>query len=419
MTIDAGLNWAGNHRYTAGRLAAPTTIGELRAEVTTADHARAIGSRHSFNALCDTEGTLISTASLPGDILIDEATMRVHVPAGVRYGELSHHLEAEGFALPAMASLPHISVGGAIATGTHGSGDAAQSLAATVSGLELMTADGDLRRLVRGDDDFAGAVVSLGALGIVTRVTLDLEPTYQVEQRVYEGLPVDAALENLDAITSGATSVSLFTTWKNPDVIDQVWHKRRPDRDADAPATVFGAVPASGPRHPVPGNPAFACTTQLGEPGAWLDRLPHFRLDHTPSSGAEIQSEYLVPRRHAVDALRAIRSLAGRIAPLLQVAEVRTVAADDLWLSPASGEDVVALHFTWHPRTTEVLDLLPTLEAALEPFEARPHWGKVSTIGADRYAELYPRLPDFRDLVDRFDPHGVFHNTQLRATVLP
>lgn len=419
MTIDAGLNWAGNHRYTAGRLAAPTTIGELRAEVTAADHARAIGSRHSFNALCDTEGTLISTATLPGDILIDEATMRVHVPAGVRYGELSHRLEAEGFALPAMASLPHISVGGAIATGTHGSGDAAQSLAATVSGLELMTADGDLRRLVRGDDDFAGAVVSLGALGIVTRVTLDLEPTYQVEQRVYEGLPVGAALDSFDAITSGATSVSLFTTWKNPDVIDQVWHKRRPDRDADAPATVFGAAPASGPRHPVPGNPAFACTTQLGEPGAWLDRLPHFRLDHTPSSGAEIQSEYLVPRRHAVDALRAIRSLAGRIAPLLQVAEVRTVAADDLWLSPASGEDVVALHFTWHPRTTEVLALLPTLEAALEPFEARPHWGKVSTIGADRYAELYPRLPDFRDLVDRFDPHGVFHNAQLRATVLP
>jgi xylitol oxidase len=419
MTIDAGLNWAGNHRYTAGRLAAPTTIAELRAEVTAADHARAIGSRHSFNALCDTEGTLISTAALPGEILIDADGSRVHVPAGVRYGELAHRLEAEGFALSAMASLPHISVGGAIATGTHGSGDGAQSLAATVSGLELMTADGDLRRLVRGDDDFAGAVVSLGALGIVTRVTLDLEPTYQVEQRVYEGLPVEAALDNLDAITSGATSVSLFTTWKNPDVIDQVWHKRRPDRDADAPATVFGAVPAPGPRHPVPGNPAFACTTQLGAPGAWLDRLPHFRLDHTPSSGAEIQSEYLVPRRHAVDALRAIRSIAGRIAPLLQVAEVRTVAADDLWLSPASGEDVVALHFTWHPRTPEVLAFLPTLEAALEPFEARPHWGKVSTIEPDCYAELYPRLGDFRGLVDRFDPHGVFRNDQLRATVLP
>jgi len=419
MTIDAGLNWAGNHRYTAGRLAAPTTIAELRAEVTAADHARAIGSRHSFNALCDTEGTLISTAALPGEILIDADGSRVHVPAGVRYGELAHRLEAEGFALSAMASLPHISVGGAIATGTHGSGDAAQSLAATVSALELMTADGDLRRLVRGDEDFAGAVVSLGALGIVTRVTLDLEPTYQVEQRVYEGLPVEAALDNFDAITSGATSVSLFTTWKNPDVIDQVWHKRRPDRDADAPATVFGAVPAAGPRHPVPGNPAFACTTQLGVPGAWLDRLPHFRLDHKPSSGAEIQSEYLVPRRHAVDALRAIRSLAGRIAPLLQIAEVRTVAADDLWLSPASGEDVVALHFTWHPRTPEVLAFLPTLEAALERFDARPHWGKVSTIGAERYAELYPRLGDFRDLVDRFDPHGVFHNEQLLATVLP
>lgn len=419
MSVDAGLNWAGNHRYTAGRLAAPTSLDELRAEIAAADHVRAIGSRHSFNALCDTEGTLLSTSSLGDDIHIDAAGARVQVSAGVRYGELSEHLEAQGFALPAMASLPHISVGGAIATGTHGSGDRAQSLAATVSGLELMTAGGELLTLIRGDDDFPGAVVSLGALGIVTRVTLGLEPSYQVEQRVYEGLSVDAALDNFDAITSGATSVSLFTTWQNPDVIDQVWHKRRPDRDADAPATVFGAEPASGPRHPVPGNPAGASTTQLGVPGPWLDRLPHFRLDHTPSSGAEIQSEYLVPRRHAVDALRVIRSLASQIAPLLQVAEVRTVASDDLWLSPASGADVVALHFTWHPRTAEVLAFLPTLEAGLEPFEARPHWGKVSTLGPDRYAELYPRLGDFRRLADRLDPRGVFRNAQLRATVLP
>jgi xylitol oxidase len=341
----------------------------------------------------------------------------VTVGAGIRYGELARELEREGFALGNLASLPHISVGGAVATGTHGSGNRNRSLAAAVVGLEMVTASGDLVRFERGHPDFDGAVINLGALGIATTLELEIEPAFEVEQTVFERLPLESLIRDFDGVTGAAYSVSVFTTWRDPDVADSVWVKRRPDRDAPLEELLYGAIPADDERHPLPGLPAIGCTPQLGVAGPWYNRLPHFKLDFTPSNGVELQSEYLVPREHAVDAIRAVRELSTEIVPLLQVNEIRTVAADALWLSSSYGSDAVGLHFTWVQDQPAVEAFLPRLEAALEPYSAKPHWGKLFTPGAHDFDRLYPRLEDFRVLAKRLDPEGVFANPFTAAVM--
>lgn len=412
-------NWAGNLEYRAARVERPESVDELRALLTAPGHGgiRMLGSRHSFNDLADTTGTLVEASGLPTDLVVADDRRSVTVSGGVRYGDLAIELERQGLALANLASLPHISVAGAVATGTHGSGDAVRSLAASVAGLELVTVGGDLVQLRRGDADFAGAVVSLGALGAVTRVSLDVEPSYAVAQTVYEGLEWDTALDRFDEVTGAGYSVSLFTSWRDAERIDLVWVKSR-SSDAASPVpaaapTLFGAPAAAGPRHPLAGIPPEPCTPQLGEPGPWHDRLPHFRLEFTPSNGDELQSEYLVPRHHAAGAIGALRALAAPIAALVHVCEVRTVASDELWLSPAYGTDVVGLHFTWRPVETEVRAFLPELEAALDPFAPRPHWGKVFELAGDRVAARYPRWNDFTELRSRYDPEGTFGNAFL------
>lgn len=410
MTNDVGTNWAGNLAYSALTLHKPTSVDEVRRIVAASSSIRALGSRHSFNDIADGTAELLSTAALTGPVTVDRERSTVSVGAGIRYGELARELEREGLALANLASLPHISVGGAVATGTHGSGIRNRSLAAAVVGLELVTASGELAKFSAGDPDFDGAVVNLGALGIVTRLELEVEPAFEVEQTVFEKLPLENLLRNFDGVTGAAYSVSVFTTWRDPDVADAVWVKRRPDRDAPLEGTLFGAVAADDERHPLPGLPAIGCTPQLGAAGPWYNRLPHFKLDFTPSNGVELQSEYLVPRAHALDAIRAVRELSAEIVPLLQVNEIRTVAADELWLSSSYGTDAVGLHFTWVQDQPAVQKLLPKLEAALEPFSARPHWGKLFTSGAQDLDRLYPRLEDFRLLAKRLDPDGVFAN---------
>ena len=410
-------NWAGNYTYRAADIHHPRTVEELQEIVARSPRIRALGTRHCFNDIADDPAALVALDGLEGAPEIDEAARTVTVTGGTRYGTLAQHLHPAGWAVHNLASLPHISVAGAVATATHGSGDRSPNLAAAVRALELVGPDGALRTVRRGDDDFAGSVVALGALGVATRVTLDIEPTYDVAQEVHLDLPWSAALEHLDQITGSADSVSLFTDWTG-DTIQQVWRKTRVTPDYALRTDFFGTTPADGPRHPLPGIDPVNCTAQLGEPGPWHDRLPHFRMDFTPSNGDELQSEFLVPRAHAVAAMEAMRTLADRIAPLLQVTEVRTIAGDDLWLSTAEGGDRVGLHFTWLPRQPEVEALLPTIEAALAPFDARPHWGKVF-IDADRdLARLYPRWADFRSLVARTDPDGVFRNAYLDRHVL-
>lgn len=408
-TRPAGSNWAGNLSYRARGVAVPRSLEELADLVAGEPRVRMLGSRHSFNDLADTDGLLVSLEALAGEtpvVAADRSTVRV--PAGARYGDLVPFLAAEGLALANLASLPHISVAGAVQTGTHGSGDRIGNLATQVAALELLTGDGRTVRRARGEADFSGSVVALGALGVVTHLDLDVEPAYEVAQTVFEGARWDAVLGDLDAVTGAGDSVSLFTTWADADAVDQVWVKSRTGR-APADLGFAGARPADGPRHPIPGIDPQPCTEQGGVPGPWFERLAHFRLAFTPSVGAELQSEYLVPRRDAVAAIDAVRGMASQVAPLLHVCEVRTMAGDELWLSPAQGGGTVALHFTWRQDEPAVRRLLPRLEAVL-PASARPHWGKISTLDADALRERYPRWDDFRSLRERSDPERRFAN---------
>jgi xylitol oxidase len=398
-------NWAGNVTYSTERILRPRSVAEAQEMVADAELLRPLGTRHSFSRVADSAGALLSTEHLNRIVEIGGET--VTVEAGSRYGDLTSALHEHGLALQNVASLPHISVGGAIATGTHGSGVRNPSLAAGVAALELVCADGSISRLRRGDAEFDGAVVSLGSLGLVTRVSLDVVPAFDLRQYVFEELPWSAVDTGLDAILAGGYSVSLFTTWAEP-AIGQVWVKTKERLDRDS--SYFGAAPATQPRSPVPGADWQSSTEQLGVPGASFTRLPHFRLEFTPSSGAELQSEYVVPREHGADAVRELRRLAGVVSPLLLISEIRTVTADTLWLSPFYEQDSVAFHFTWQPRSAEVLAVLPRIEAALAPFRPRPHWGKLFTVPAQALEGVYPRLPDFRRLMERFDGGGKFRN---------
>jgi xylitol oxidase len=409
-------NWAGNQDYGAARLHRPATVAEVQTIVAGAGNVRAVGARHSFTGIAATSGDLLLPDRLDRVLAIDPARRTVTVEAGIRYGQLCPQLHAAGLALRNTASLPHITVGGACATATHGSGVGNGNLATAVSALTLVTADGELLTLSRerDGDTFRGAVVGLGGLGVVTTLTLDLVPTFAVAQTVYENLPLATLVADFAAIMGGGYSVSLFTDWRI-DRVKQVWVKRRV-ADGAAPASdgdYFGATPADGPRH-LAGHPATeSCTAQLGVPGPWHERLPHFRPGGLPPVGAELQSEYFVPRDDAPAVALALAALGERLAPVMQSAEIRAIAADDLWLSPCYQRDSVAFHFTWHPDLSAVRAVLPQIEAQLDPFGARPHWGKLFATTPERLAELYPCLPDFAALQRRLDPAGKFRNAFL------
>ncbi|WP_045732589.1 FAD-binding protein [Pseudarthrobacter chlorophenolicus] len=404
-------NWAGNLEYASSAVHRPGSVDQLAALVEAAPRVKALGSRHSFNRVGDTEGLHILLDGLPHSIEPDSERQTVRVSAGVSYGELCRALEQSGLAIHNLASLPHISVAGAIQTGTHGSGVNNQSLAGEVQSIELVRPSGEVLTLSRADgDDFLASVVGLGAMGVVTALELSTRPSFRMRQRVLENLPWDAALANFDALVSAAYSVSLFTTYTG-DSVSQVWLKAL---DAEPPlAELFGATAATRPRHPLPDMSAENCTQQLDEAGPWLDRLPHFRHEFTPSNGEELQSEYILPLEHAPAAIEAVRTLAERMAPLLFISEIRTGAADEFWLSPFYRQQSVALHFTWKPLQADVEALLPELEDLLRPFGARPHWGKLFTPSRFDWEQLYPRFAGFRSLASAHDPEGKFRNALL------
>ena len=416
-------NWAGNIAFAAPDFHRPATVGQLQAVVARARQIRVLATGHSFNDMADSRGAQVSLAGLPPEVEVDSAASLARVAAGLSYATLTRRLDGQGFALRNLASLPHISVTGACATATHGSGTANQNLAAAITALEIVTADGDIAEFRREDGCFPGAVVHLGALGVVTRLVLEAVPSFEVSQRVYEDLPLEVLDDHFADLMSSGYSVSLFTDWRAPR-LTQIWIKQRaddpvtrtdpaPPAPAAAPITEapwFTATPAPAARNPVPGSSPDTCTQQLGVPGRWYQRLPHFRPGFTPSAGEELQSEYLLPVEHAVPALRALHQIGDRLAPVLRICEVRVVAADELWLSPCYRRDSVAFHFTWVPDTASVLPVVALMERRLAPFGARPHWGKIFAATADDLRSNYERLPDFRDLMRRYDPAGKFRN---------
>ena len=396
-----GTNWARNVAFRAKTFAEPVSLDELRAIVGRSDRVRALGTRHSFSRIADTTGTHVSLAGLPPLIEIDSAARQVRVGGGIRYTELAPRLTAAGWALPNLASLPHITVAGACATATHGSGDGNGNLATPVVELEMVTAAGDMVTIDSEHSDFYGAVVGLGRLGIVSALTLDLVPSFEIAQYVYDDVPNERLDADFDAIFASGYSVSVFTDLGR----NQLWCKRLA-ADPVPPRDWFGAGPAAGPRNPVPGMPVQNATEQGGVPGPWHARLPHFRAEFTPSAGAELQSEYLLPRSHAVAALQAARELRDEITAVLQICELRTVAADELWLSPSYRRPTVGMHFTWVDDTAAVMPVVAAVEERLAPFEPRPHWGKVYLASG-----RYERLADFTRLAQQFDPAGKFGQT--------
>lgn len=399
-------NWAGSHRYGAAEIVRVSDVEEIRAALRRSGRAHALGTRHSFTDLPDTAGVLIDVTGMEGPGVLDAHAATITVTAGTRYAAIVEQVDAAGFALANMGSLPHINVGGATQTATHGSGDTRGVLTTAVASLRYLDADGGLHVVTREDPDFAALAVGVGAFGIVVDLTLDLVPRYDARQDVYDGLTWEALACDLDAVTSFADSVSLFTRW---DADVAVWAKRRIEPDTIIPERVLDAT-RSATLAPIGVGPHI---TELGTPGPWYLRMPHFRADAEPSRGDEIQSEYFVARAHASAAFAALRAIADRFTDELIVSEIRTTAADDLWLSPAQGRDSVAIHFTWENHAEGVRAAVAHVEAALTPFAPRPHWGKLHLFDRARLEAVVPQLAAARAVFERIDPDGRFVNDHL------
>ena len=413
-------NWAGNFEFSTEDVTPAKSLEQVQQYVKSHEKMKALGTRHCFNQIANSKHALLEMKPLDHAISIDENERTVTVEPGMSYGQLAPYLDSKGWALHNLASLPHISVAGSCATATHGSGDNNGNLSSAVAALEMVTASGDVLKLSRKYDGekFLGAVVHLGALGVVTKITLNIQPTYQVRQVLYENLPMSALKDHFEQIMGAAYSVSLFTDWSGQK-FSEVWLKSRvtAKEKFKAEPQFFGATLAKKNMHPIAALSAENCTEQMGAPGPWYDRLPHFKMGFTPSAGKELQSEYFIPRHNAVDAIMAVEKLHEQITPHLLITEIRSIAEDDLWMSPCRHQDCVTIHFTWKPEWPEVRALLPQIEKEIIPFRARPHWGKLFTMTPQQLRASYGKMGEFVELAKSLDPTGKFRNDFLDTNV--
>jgi alditol oxidase len=418
--LDKLTNWAGNLEYSTDRMYAAKSVEEVRDFVKKQDQLKVLGTRHCFNNIADSKDIFLSLRSMDEMVALDSKGPTVTVDAGITYGQLCPIIDSKGFALHNLASLPHISIAGACSTATHGSGEKNGNLATAVSALELVTATGEVVKLSRQQDGetFRGAVIGLGALGVIAKVTLDMQPTFMMRQYVYENLPMSELKNHFDNIEASGYSVSLFTDWQKQR-INEVWIKSRTEKGQvfDAPPEFFGAKRATRNLHPIAELSAENCTEQMGIPGPWYERLPHFRMGFTPSAGKELQSEYFIPRQHAVEAILAVERLRDQVSPHLLISEIRAIAADDLWLSPCYQQACVTIHFTWKQDWPTVSKLLPAIERELAPFQARPHWGKLFTTSPKELKSIYKKIPEFVELSKTYDAKGKFRNEFLDTNI--
>src|SRR6266536_5154380 len=412
-------NWAGNLEYSTNKIYYPKSVEEVQQLVKKYDRLKVLGTRHCFNNIADSKDNFISLKEMNKVVTLDANARTVTIEGGMKYGELCPWLNDKGFALHNLASLPHISVAGAITTATHGSGVKNGNLSTAVAGLEIVNADGKLVKLSKDDGEkFYAAVVGLGAMGVITKVVLNIQPSFRMKQYVYTQLPLSQIKKHFDEIVSSGYSVSLFTDWQN-ESINEVWIKARVGDAtiAERKKDFFGAMPATKNLHPIIELSAENCTEQMGVPGAWYERLPHFKMGFTPSSGKELQAEYFVPRTNAVDAILAIQRMGKQIGPHLFISEIRTIDSDNLWMSPCYKQPCATIHFTWKQEWDAVSKLLPVIEKELAPFNAKPHWGKLFTMSATKLTSLYEKLPDFKKMVAQYDAHGKFRNEFLEKNI--
>ena len=412
-------NWAGNLEYSTSKIDYPKSVEEVQQLVKKYSKLKVLGTRHCFNTIADSKYNFISLREMKKIVSLDANAKTVTVEGGIKYGELCPWLNDKGFALHNLASLPHISVAGAITTATHGSGVRNKNLCGPVEALEIVTADGDVINFSKKDGEkFYAAVVGLGAIGVITKVTLNIQSAFMMRQWVYTKMPLQQMKEHFDEIVSSGYSVSLFTDWQN-ESINEVWIKSLVDdaSNAEAKKDFFGAAPATKNVHPIIELPAENCTEQMGVPGTWYERLPHFKMGFTPSSGKELQAEYFVPHEHAVEAIQAIQKMGKEIGPHLFISEIRTIDADDFWMSPCYKQPSVTIHFTWKQEWNAVSKLLPAIEKELAPFNAKPHWGKLFTMSPSTLASRYQKMNDFKKVVAEFDSKGKFRNEFLEKNI--
>lgn len=406
-------NWSKNVDFNDRGYLQPESLSELQELVRTNQKIRARGSAHCFNDIADTSSYAINLSKMPQTIEISESTHSVTVAAGIKYGELAPVLHEQGWALDNLASLPHISIAGSVSTGTHGSGVKNRNLANQVLSLDIVTAEGEIRHIDRSNPAFNAIVVGLGLCGIVYQYELKIEPTFEIRQVIYPEIPLDVLQRNFDQIMGTAYSVSYFTDWGS-DQIGNLWCKFR---DSEViPDSVGGMRKAEKKYHPIPSVDPVACTEQLGTSGNWHERLSHFKLEFTPSVGEEIQSEFFIDRKDASAALEVLSKLGSEITPLLWITELRTIAADDLWLSGSYQRDTLGIHFTWK-KLVAIYPVIEKVEAALRPFNYRPHWGKVFTADSTYLKSVYPKMSEFQALVQALDPGKKFENGYTRKNL--
>ena len=409
-------NWAGNLEYSTDKLYSPETMEQVVELVKKYSKVKVLGTRHCFNSIADSKDNFISLKKMNKVVDLDAVAKTVTIEAGMNYGQLCPVLDSKGFALHNLASLPHISVAGACTTATHGSGIKNGNLSTAVKALEFVTAAGKTIVLDRDKDGekFYAAVVGLGGIGVITKVTLDIQPAYKMRQDVFEQLPVAQLKDHFDEIAGAGYSVSFFTDWQT-DSINEVWIKSKIEegKTVDFTAGFFGAKAATKNMHPIADLSAENCTEQMGVPGNWYERLPHFKMGFTPSSGVELQSEYFVPRKHAVEAIQAVARLGKQIGPHLFISEIRTIEEDKFWMSPCYKQPSVTIHFTWKQDWPNVKKILPLIEKELAPFNAKPHWGKLFTMTPEHLASLYEKLPAFKKMLKEYDPTWKFRNEFL------
>lgn len=393
-------------------MAEPASVEEVQELVTASPRVGVVGAAHSFNPIADTEGVMVSPARLDRVLEIDAEAGTVTVEGGIRYHTLCAELHSAGYALHNLMSIPHFSVAGACATGTHGSGDGNGGLATAVRAIEMVDGRGELVRYERGEPAFAGAVINLGALGITTELTLDIQPTFDLSQELHLGLPTSTAIDDVDEIMASAYSVSYFTDFQG-DAVNQLWRKHLADAAPLNPSAYKQAEPATVDLTPIGESGRGVVTPQLLARGPWHQRLPHIDPSFELAREGELQTEYFVRREFAQEALRAVDAMSEAIAPVIRMAEIRTVAGDDAWLSPFRS-DTMALHFSWLV-DADVTDVLPVLEADLAPFDPLPHWGKLYAMSPAEVRAGYPRFGEFVALAERHDPQGRFRNPHLDA----
>ena len=407
-------NWSKNVEFNDKSYLQPTSLVELQELIRTNPKVRARGTAHCFNEIANTSSVAVNLAKMPRVIDVSSESSSVKVSAGLTYGELAPELHNQGWALSNLASLPHISIAGSISTGTHGSGIQNQNLPNQVLSFDMVTAEGELRHINRTNPAFNALVVGLGLGGIIYQYELRIEPTFEVRQVIYPEIPLDVLQRNFDQIMGTAYSVSYFTDWSSAQV-GNLWCKFR---DSEViPDSIGGSAKADTKYHPIASVDPVACTEQREVPGNWHERLPHFKLEFTPSVGEEIQTEFFVDRKDSAAAIEAVSQLGAEITPLLWITELRTFAADNLWLSGAFERDCLAIHFTWK-KLDAIYPVIEKVEAALRPFNYRPHWGKVFTADATYLKSVYPKMNEFQALVQALDPAKKFENTFTRTFLL-